>query len=105
MVKQGGGSIVNLSSIYGLAGRPRQLGTGLDPYVHSKGGRFSPPGTWPCTSPGRACGYWPVPRVRDTNLTKALTDAPESRKFLEEKHPMGRPANPTRSQGRRCSWR
>jgi NAD(P)-dependent dehydrogenase (short-subunit alcohol dehydrogenase family) len=25
-----------------------------------------------------------------TNLTKALTDQPESRRFLEEKHPMGR---------------
>jgi NAD(P)-dependent dehydrogenase (short-subunit alcohol dehydrogenase family) len=31
MVKQSGGSIVNLSSIYGLAGRPRELGNGLDP--------------------------------------------------------------------------
>jgi NAD(P)-dependent dehydrogenase (short-subunit alcohol dehydrogenase family) len=38
IVKQGGGSIVNLSSIYGLVGRPRELGNGLDPYLHSKGG-------------------------------------------------------------------
>ena len=29
-----------------------------------------------------------------TNLTKALTDKPESRKFLEEKHPMGRLGQP-----------
>lgn len=37
MVKQGGDSIVNLSSLYGLVGRPRELGNGLDPYLHSKG--------------------------------------------------------------------
>ena len=33
-----GGSIVNLSSIYGLVGRPEYYGTGEDPYPASKGG-------------------------------------------------------------------
>jgi NAD(P)-dependent dehydrogenase (short-subunit alcohol dehydrogenase family) len=95
MVKQGGGSIVNLSSIYGLVGRPRELGTGLDPYVHSKGGvvqltrdmavHFAREGV----RVNALC-----PGFVFTNLTKALTDKPESRKFLEEKHPMGRLGQP-----------
>ena len=95
MVKQGGGSIVNLSSIYGLVGRPREIGTGLDPYVHSKGGvvqltrdmavHFAREGV----RVNALC-----PGFVFTNLTKALTDKPESRKFLEEKHPMGRLGQP-----------
>jgi len=95
MVKQGGGSIVNLSSIYGLVGRPREIGTGLDPYVHSKGGvvqltrdmavHFAREGV----RVNALC-----PGFVYTNLTKALTDQPESRKFLEEKHPMGRLGQP-----------
>ena len=32
--------------------------------------------------------------VYTRHLTKALTDQPESRKFLEEKHPMGRLGQP-----------
>jgi NAD(P)-dependent dehydrogenase (short-subunit alcohol dehydrogenase family) len=95
MVKQGGGSIVNLSSIYGLVGRPREIGTGLDPYVHSKGGvvqltrdmavHFAREGV----RVNALC-----PGFVYTNLTKALTDKPESRKFLEERHPMGRLGQP-----------
>lgn len=95
MVKQGGGSIVNLSSIYGLVGRPREIGTGLDPYAHSKGGvaqltrdmavHFAREGV----RVNALC-----PGFVYTNLTKRLTDDPESLKFLEEKHPMGRLAQP-----------
>src|SRR6185369_12115076 len=95
MVKQGGGSIVNLSSIYGLVGRPREIGTGLDPYTHSKGGVV------------QLTRYIAVHFAREgvlvnalcpgfvyTNLTKALTDKPESRKFLEDRPPMGRLGQP-----------
>ena len=95
MVKQGGGSIVNMSSIYGLVGRPREIGTGLDPYVHSKGGvvqltrdmavRFARENV----RVNALC-----PGFVYTNLTKALTDRPESLKFLEERHPMGRLGQP-----------
>jgi NAD(P)-dependent dehydrogenase (short-subunit alcohol dehydrogenase family) len=95
MVKQGGGSIVNLSSIYGLVGRPRELGTGLDPYVHSKGGvaqltrdmavHFARDGV----RVNALC-----PGFVYTSLTKRLTDDPESLKVLVEKHPMGRLGQP-----------
>jgi len=95
MVKQGGGSIVNLSSIYGLVGRPREIGTGLDPYLHSKGGvaqltrdmavHFAKEGV----RVNALC-----PGFVYTSLTKRLTDDPESLKFLVDKHPMGRLGQP-----------
>ena len=37
MRKSGGGSIINLSSIYGLVGRTEWLGDGFSAYAHSKG--------------------------------------------------------------------
>jgi NAD(P)-dependent dehydrogenase (short-subunit alcohol dehydrogenase family) len=95
MVKQGGGSIVNLSSIYGLVGRPREIGTGLDPYVHSKGGVVQ--------LTRDMAVHFARDKVRVnalcpgfvyTNLTKVLTDRPESLKLPEEKHPMGRLGQP-----------
>ena len=95
MVKQGTGSIVNLSSIYGLVGRPRELGNGLDPYLHSKGGvaqltrdmavHFAKDGV----RVNALC-----PGFVYTSLTKRLTDDPESLKFLVDKHPMGRLGQP-----------
>ncbi len=95
MVKQGGGSIVNLSSIYGLVGRPREIGSGLDPYLHSKGGvaqltrdmavRFAREGV----RVNALC-----PGFVYTPLTKKLTDDAESRSFLEARHPMGRLGQP-----------
>ena len=95
MVRQGGGAIVNLSSIYGLVGRPADLGSGLDPYVHSKGGvaqltrdmgvHFARQGV----RVNALC-----PGFVYTALTKRLTDDAERLKFLEERHPMGRLGRP-----------
>jgi NAD(P)-dependent dehydrogenase (short-subunit alcohol dehydrogenase family) len=95
MVKQGGGSIVNLSSIYGLVGRPRELGNGLDPYLHSKGGvaqltrdmavHFARDGV----RVNALC-----PGFVFTPLTRRLTDDPGSLQFLVDRHPMGRLGQP-----------
>jgi NAD(P)-dependent dehydrogenase (short-subunit alcohol dehydrogenase family) len=95
MVSQGAGSIVNLASIYGLVGRPQDLGTGLDPYPHSKGGvvqltrdmavHFAKAGV----RVNALC-----PGFVYTSLTKQLTDDPQSLKFLEDRHPMGRLGRP-----------
>ena len=95
MVKQGGGSIVNLSSIYGLVGRPRELGNGLDPYLHSKGGVAQ-------LTRDMAVHYARegvrvnalCPGFVYTSLTRRLTDDPESLKYLIDKHPMGRLGQP-----------
>jgi len=95
MVRQGGGSIVNLSSIYGLVGRPRELGSGLDPYLHSKGGVAQ--------LTRDMAVHFAKERVRVnalcpgfvyTPLTRKLTDDPESLRFLEDRHPMGRLGQP-----------
>ncbi|HSE02999.1 MAG TPA: glucose 1-dehydrogenase [Methylomirabilota bacterium] len=96
MVRTGGGSIVNLSSIYGLVGRPLGLNpTGIDAYSHSKGAvvqltrdmalHFARQGV----RVNALCPGFVV-----TSLTRALTEDPERRRYLEERHPMGRLARP-----------
>ena len=91
MAKKGGGAIVNLSSVYGLVGRPAGLGSGLDAYLHSKGGvtqltrdmavHFARDGI----RVNALC-----PGFVYTALTKKLTDDPATLKYLEDRHPMGR---------------
>ena len=95
MVKQGSGSIVNLASIYGLVGRPREIGTGLDPYVQSKGGVTQ-------LTKDMAVHYARegirvnalCPGFVYTGLTKRLTDDPAGLAFLVDRHPMGRLGQP-----------
>ena len=95
LLKRNGGSIVNLSSIYGLVGRPRELGSGLDPYLHSKGGVAQ--------LTRDMAVHFARDRVRVnalcpgfvyTPLTKRLTDDPENLEFLVARHPMGRLGQP-----------
>jgi len=95
MVRQGGGAIVNLSSIYGLVGRSWEITNGFDPYVHSKGAvaqltrdmavRFAREGV----RVNALC-----PGFVYTSLTKRLTDDPDSLRFLVDRHPMGRLGQP-----------
>ena len=95
MAKKGGGAIVNLSSVYGLVGRPAGLGSGLDAYLHSKGGvtqltrdmavHFARDGI----RVNALC-----PGFVYTALTKKLTDDPATLKYLEDRHPMGRLGKP-----------
>lgn len=96
MLRTGGGAIVNLASIYGLVGRPRGLTTtGIEAYSHSKGAvvqltrdmavHFARQGV----RVNALC-----PGFVETSMTRALTEDPERRRFLEDAHPMGRLARP-----------
>ena len=91
----GSGSIINLASIMGLVGYPSGMGGGFNPYAPSKGGvvqftknlaiEFAQKGIRVnCICPGYIA----------TNLTKGLTEDPETLRVLETRHPMGRLGRP-----------
>ncbi len=90
-----GGSIINLSSIMGLVGYSRGIGSGLSPYNPSKGGvlqltrnlalELAPRGIRVnCINPGFV----------ETPFTEGLTSDPDKLAALVELHPMGRLARP-----------
>jgi NAD(P)-dependent dehydrogenase (short-subunit alcohol dehydrogenase family) len=95
MERQGGGSIVNLASIYGLVGRPVDVGDGLDPYVHSKGGVVQLTRDMAVHFARKGVRVNAIcPGFVYTSLTRRLTDDPATLAMLEARHPMGRLARP-----------
>ena len=95
MRRRGGGSIINLSSVMGLVGYARSIGSGLSPYNPSKGGvlqltrnlavELAPEGIRVnCINPGFV----------ETPFTEGLTSDPAVLASLVDLHPMGRLARP-----------
>ena len=99
MVRAGGGSIVNLASIYGLVGYPADLPArgvpGFNPYPPAKGGVV-------LLTKSLAIAYAKdnvrvnaiCPGFLSTAMTEGLTSDPEVLRVVEQKHPMGRLGRP-----------
>ena len=95
MQQQGGGAVVNLSSIYGLVGRPTFFGTGHDPYPPAKGGIVTL-----TKDMANALGKHGIrinalcPGFIYTHMTRSLTDDPEWLRQMEAMEPLGRLGQP-----------
>ena len=95
MRRSGGGSIINLSSIFGLVGRPEWLGDGFSSYGHSKGAVLQITRDLAVKTAREGIRVNALcPGFVHTNLTIGLRDNPDTQKHLEETHPMGRLAQP-----------
>ncbi len=95
MEKVGGGSIINLASTMGLVGYPVGIGGGFNPYPPSKGGVIQFTRTLAIDSARKNIRVNCLcPGYVTTNLTRGLTENPETMAFLEELHPMGRLGRP-----------
>ena len=96
VMKQGGGSIVNLSSIMGLVGYPTGLNAGaFNPYPPSKGAIVQLTKNMAIELAAHKIRVNCIcPGFLKTNLTKAYWTDKERLKFLEDRHPMGRLGDP-----------
>ena len=95
MQRRGGGAIVNLSSIYGLVGRPAFFGTGHDPYPPSKGAIVTL--TKDMANSFGAHGIRVnalCPAFIYTGLTRTLTEDPEWLRQMLAMEPLGRLGQP-----------
>ena len=95
MESTGGGSIINIGSIMSLVGYPVGMGGGFNPYNASKGGVLQFTRNLAvdlarknirvnCICPGYV----------ETNMTRPLTENPESFETLVGRHPIGRLGQP-----------
>lgn len=87
----GGGAIVNLSSIYGLVGRPMFFGTGDDPYPPGKAGVIGLTRDMANAFGARGVRVNALcPAFVVTPLTRTLTGDPAWRARMEAMQPLGR---------------
>ena len=96
VMKQVGGSIINLSSIIGLVGYPTGLNAGaFNPYPPSKGAVIQLTKNMAVELASHKIRVNCIcPGFLKTNLTKAYWTNNEKLKFLEDRHPMGRLGDP-----------
>ena len=95
MRRRGGGSVVNLSSIYGLVGRPAFFGTGHDPYPPSKGAIVTL--TKDMANSFGADGIRVnalCPAFIYSHMTRTLTEDPEWLRQMLAMEPLGRLGQP-----------
>ena len=87
----GGGAIVNLSSIYGLVGRPMFFGTGDDPYPPGKHGIIGLTRDMANNFGARGIRVNALcPAFVYSPLTRTLTEDPAWRSQMESMQPLGR---------------
>ena len=95
MERSGGGSIINLASIIGLVGYPAGIGGGFNPYAPSKGGVVQLTRNLAVDLASKGVRVNCIcPGYVTTNLTRGLTQDPETLARLEGLHPMGRLGRP-----------
>ena len=95
MERSGGGSIINLASIIGLVGYPAGIGGGFNPYAPSKGGVVQLTRNLAVDLASKGVRVNCIcPGYVTTNLTRGLTEDPETLARLEGLHPMGRLGRP-----------
>ena len=95
MKSQKQGSIINLASIMGVVGYPDTLGTPLNPYPPSKGAVIQLTKTLANHMAQFGIRVNAIcPGFIETNMTKSLTENLDTKKIIEELHPMGRMGKP-----------
>ncbi len=95
MERAGGGAIVNLASTMGMVGYPVGIGGGFNPYPPSKGGVVQFTKTLAVDYASRNIRVNCLcPGFIATNLTRGLSEDPETFTRLNDLHPMGRFGEP-----------
>lgn len=95
METAGGGSIINIGSIMSLVGYPVGMGGGFNPYNASKGGVLQFTRNLAVDMARKNIRVNCIcPGYVETNMTRPLTENPESYETLIGRHPIGRLGQP-----------